>query len=64
MVVITSLFLRILRAKQLTEPAKVLLGIPEDGGCLHVVFVYSDPAKGDAIDECISLSCLLPVQET
>eukprot|EP00884_Botryococcus_braunii_P015936 jgi/Botrbrau1/3025/Bobra.0070s0021.1 len=54
---------RSLHSSQLTEPAKVLLGISENSGYVHLIFVYNDPYAEGGVDQDISLAFKLPVRE-
>jgi HUS1 checkpoint protein len=56
-------FARSLHSSQLTQPAKVLMGLAQSGGYVHFMFVYTDPFADAGVDEDINLSFKLPVRE-
>lgn len=56
-------FARSLHSSQLTQPAKVLMGIAENRGYVHIIFVYNDPYAEGGVDADISLAFKMPVRE-
>ncbi len=57
----SKLLHRALSATQITQPHQVLLGVPQEGGCVHVTLVYKNPNAANAYDDSMYMSMHLPV---
>ncbi|KAF6255077.1 DNA damage checkpoint protein [Scenedesmus sp. NREL 46B-D3] len=55
--------LKILSVSQLSQPSRILFGIAEGCGHVHVMFVYRDPNTEAAYDDSLTLGFKLPVRD-
>lgn len=56
----SKLLAKALGATQITQPFQVLLGVPHEGGCVHVTLVYKNPQASE-YDDSMYMSLHLPV---
>jgi HUS1 checkpoint protein len=51
-----------LSSSQISQPARLLCGISDNLGHVHIMFVHRDPCSEDEFDDSVSLSYKLPVR--
>ena len=59
----SKMLARALAAVQITQPAQLMLGVPPDGGCLHMMPVYRNPMYASGMDDSLFMLLQLPVSQ-
>lgn len=59
----SKMLARALAAVQITQPAQLMLGVPPDGGSLHMMPVYRNPMDASSLDHSMFMLLQLPVSQ-